>query len=54
MAEKAFQELKEVLTLTPVLQLPNFSQTFVIECDACGVGIVLNQMNDPLLSIVYH
>ncbi|KAL5790450.1 hypothetical protein ACOSQ2_005338 [Xanthoceras sorbifolium] len=38
-AEQAFNKLKEVLSSSPVLRLPDFSQPFVIECDACGLGI---------------
>ncbi|KAL0420984.1 UNVERIFIED_CONTAM: Retrovirus-related Pol polyprotein from transposon.6 [Sesamum latifolium] len=38
-AEAAFNHLKEVMTSVPVLALPNFSQPFIVETDACGKGI---------------
>jgi hypothetical protein len=47
---EAFQALKDAVSQTPVLALPNFSQPFLIECDASGVGIgaVLMQSNRPI------
>jgi len=49
-ADTAFQQLKSVLTQTPVLALPNFDIPFVVETDACatGVGAVLMQQDKPI------
>jgi hypothetical protein len=49
-AEKAFHLLKMAVTHAHVLALPNFAQSFVIECDASGVGIgvVLMQNSRPI------
>jgi hypothetical protein len=48
--ELAFDKLKEALVFPPVLRLPNFSQPFVVECDACGdgLGAILSQDNQPI------
>jgi transposase InsO family protein len=48
--ETAFQALKHALISAPVLALPDFSKTFVIETDACdtGIGAVLQQDGHPL------
>ncbi|RDX73041.1 hypothetical protein CR513_47396, partial [Mucuna pruriens] len=37
--ERAFQALKERLTNSSILALPNFSKTFELECDASNVGV---------------
>ncbi|KAD4888237.1 hypothetical protein E3N88_20310 [Mikania micrantha] len=46
----AFNQLKEALISAPVLQLPDFSKSFCIECDASseGIGAILTQDNHPI------
>lgn len=38
-SQQAFGKLKVTLTSAPVLVYPNFNETFVVETDACNVGI---------------
>ena len=38
-AHKTFEEMKVIMSSCPVLALPDFSQPFVVECDASGEGL---------------
>jgi hypothetical protein len=49
-AQETFENLKQVMSSCPVLALPDFTQPFVVECDASGEGIraVLMQNHHPI------
>ena len=47
---EAFERLKKVMRSCLVLAFPDFSQPFVLECDASGegIGVVLKQNHHPI------
>ncbi|WVZ22325.1 hypothetical protein V8G54_000869, partial [Vigna mungo] len=49
-ASQAFQHLKEALTNAPVLSLPHFDHTFIVQIDAfvSDMGVVLSQNGHPI------
>ena len=49
-AHQTFEKMKKVMSSCPILFLPNFSQPFVLECNASGEGIgaVLMHNNHPI------
>ena len=38
---KAFEHLKYEMCLAPILATPDFTKTFIVECDASGIIVVL-------------
>ena len=50
MAQESFEKLKNALVNAPILQLPDFSKTFIVLTDASGqaIGGVLSQEGKPI------
>jgi hypothetical protein len=50
-ATKSFEKLKEVMCTTPILAIPNFTKTFIVECDDLGqrIGAILMQEGRTLV-----
>ena len=48
--KNVFEELKNIMSSTPVLTTPDFTKPFVVECDASrfGIGAVLMQESHPI------
>ena len=49
-ANKAFKHLKYGMFQASILAMPNFTKTFIMECDASGngIGVVLMQEERPI------
>jgi hypothetical protein len=50
-AQETFKKMKQVMISCPILALPDFTQPFVLECDASGIriGVVLMQRGHPIM-----
>jgi hypothetical protein len=48
--DQAFSILNQAMCNTPILVVPNFSNTFALECDVSsnGLGVILMQEGRPL------
>jgi hypothetical protein len=48
--QQTFEAVEQALSTTPVLALPDFNKSFVLETDASnlGIGAVLLQDNHPI------
>lgn len=49
-ATKSFEDLKQVMCIALILATPEFTKTFIVECDALGngIGVVLMQEGRPI------
>jgi hypothetical protein len=50
-AQLTFDKMKKVMSMCPVLALPDFAQPFTVECDASreGIGAVIMQNRHPIV-----
>jgi hypothetical protein len=46
-ATKDFEKPKEEMCKAPILTTPDFTKTFIVECDASGNGIGVVLMEGP-------
>jgi hypothetical protein len=53
-AQETFEKMKQVMRSCPILALFDFTQPFVLECDALGIGIgfVLMQNGHPIVFVL--
>lgn len=54
--QQAFQKLKEILSTEPLLIYPDFTQPFIVACDAStkAVGAVQSQLRDGKESLIAY
>ncbi|KAK3086157.1 hypothetical protein FSP39_014434 [Pinctada imbricata] len=54
--ENAFQDLKKALVNAPILVMPDFSKTFILDTDASdrGIGAVLSQVTESAEKVISY
>ena len=54
--QEAFDKLKGMLTIAPIMQPPNWTLPFEIMCDASdyAIGVVLGQRKDKNSHVIYY
>ena len=54
--QRAFDTLKDAITSSPILRLPDFTKTFTLQCDASDTGlgaVLLQEHSDGMFPIAY-